>query len=237
VYAADLAYVHDAGFGDLARSAAPEIVRMLRDCGIRRGRIVEVGCGSGIAAEYFLAHGYDVTGFDTSAAMIRLARAKAPAARFQAASLERAKLPACDAVVAIGEVVSYVGGLPALEKFFRRVHAALQPRGVLLFDFVHSVARRTFTARSFGGPGWALASSAAFETSRRILTRRIVIVRLMGRRVRRASEVHRVRVYTRLEIRGALERAGFAVRMSRCYGSYRLMQGDIAVIATRRASM
>src|SRR5438309_681986 len=80
-YFEDLAAVHDAGFGGLARSAAPEIVRLLRARGIRAGLVVDVGCGSGIAAQHFVQRGYDVVGIDASRAMIRLARARAPHAR------------------------------------------------------------------------------------------------------------------------------------------------------------
>jgi SAM-dependent methyltransferase len=234
VYSADLAYVHDAAFGDVARRAAPEIVRLLRDRGIRRGHIVEVGCGSGIAAAYFAARGYTVTGTDVSPAMIGLARANAPAAQFRVAPIERLRPPPCDAVVAVGEIVNYVsGGLPALHRFFRRVHGALQPGGIFVFDFIESAARRTFAARSFGGADWALAARATFDPARRLLTRRIIVARTIGRRVRHASEVHRVRVYGRAAMRRALERAGFAVTVSRSYGRYRLMTGDVAVIATR----
>jgi len=234
VYSADLAHVHDAAFGDVARRAAPEIVRLLRGRGIRRGHIVEVGCGSGIAAAYFVARGYTVTGIDVSPSMIRLARANAPAARFRVGSLERLHPPPCNAVVAIGEIVGYVpGGLPTLQRFFARVHAALRPGGVLAFDFIESAARRTFAAKSFGGADWALAAHATFDDARQLLTRRIVVVRTTGRRVRHATEIHQVRVYGRAEMRLALEKAGFSVTISRSYGRYRLMTGDAAVIATR----
>jgi SAM-dependent methyltransferase len=234
VYSADLAYVHDAAFGDVARRAAPEILRLLRDRGIRRGHIVEVGCGSGIAAACFAARGYTVTGTDVSPAMIRLARANAPDARFRVVPIERLRPPACDAVIAVGEVVSYVaGGLPALQRFFRRVHDALRPDGVFVFDFIESAAGRTFAAKSFGGADWALAARATFDDTRNLLTRRIVVVRTIGRRVRHATEIHQVRVYRRTDMRRALEKAGFSVSISRSYGGYKLMRGDAAVIATR----
>jgi len=233
VYSADLAYVHDAAFGEVARRAAPAIVRLLRDRGIRRGHILEVGCGSGIAAACFVARGYTVTGVDVSPAMIRLARVKVPAARFRVATIERLHPPPCDAVVAIGEVVSYVpGGLPALQRFFARAHKALRPGGVLVFDFIESAAGRTFAAKSFGGADWALAARATYDHARKLLTRRIVVVRTTGRRVRHATEIHQVRVHGRAEMRRALEKAGFSVTISRAYGRYRLMTGDAAVIAT-----
>jgi SAM-dependent methyltransferase len=236
LYSDDLAYVHDAGFGDLARRSAPEIVRLLRARGIRRGHLVEIGCGSGIAAQRFLTSGYEVTGIDASAAMIRLARENAPGARFRVATVERARLPPCAGVIAVGEIVSYVpGGVPAMRRLFRRVHEALQPGGLFVFDFIESAAGRTFPAKTFAGAGWALAVRATYDASRRLLSRRIVVVRTVGRRVRHATETHCVRVYDRTDLRNALAHAGFSVRMSRSYGACRLMAGDVAVIATRTA--
>jgi len=237
MYATDLAYVHDARFGDLARRAAPEIVRLLRARGTRRGHLVEVGCGSGISARHFAASGYQVTGIDRSAAMIRLARQRAPRARFRLAAIERSRLPACDGVIAIGEIVSYLpGGVPALRRFFRRVHEALRPGGIFIFDFIESAAGRTYAAKSFGTDDWTLGARATFDPLRSTLTRRIVVARRVGRRVRRATEIHRVRVYPRAAVGRALIGAGFSVHMSRSYGRYRLMAGDVAVIA-RSASV
>jgi len=130
VYFDDLAVVHDEGFGDLARRAAPEMARLLRARGIRGGLVVDVGCGSGIAAQHFVARG-------------------------------------CSAVTAIGEVVTYLRGLPALARFFRRVGRAA-PRRVLAFDFVESAAKRTGPTKSFAGEGWTLASQARLDASGRV---------------------------------------------------------------------
>ena len=47
-------------------------------------------------------------------------------------------------------------------------------------------------------------------------------------------EVHRVRIYSRDEIGRALSAAGFAFSMRRSYGSYRLLPGDVAVVAERQ---
>src|SRR6266542_4141343 len=76
LYSADPAHIHDAGFGDLAKRAGPEVVRILRAHRIRNGLIVEAGCGSGILAAHLADAGYEVFGFDQSAVMIRLARAR-----------------------------------------------------------------------------------------------------------------------------------------------------------------
>jgi SAM-dependent methyltransferase len=203
LYSTDLAYVHDAGFDDVAAHAAPEIARTLRAAGIRDGHVVEVGCGSGTVARHLLSRGYQVTGLDISPAMIRLGRAKAPDARFRVASLTTARIPPCDAVVALGEVITYVP------------------------------AHRTYSAKCREGRDWAIASTATYDRSRRILTRRMVIIRQIGVRHRRRDETHEVRIYSRREIRGALERAGFSVGMSQRYGRYRLLPGDVAVVANK----
>lgn len=101
------------------------------------GRLVEVGCGSGSLARHLVDAGYNVVGFDISRAMIRLAREKVPEAKFRVASLTEARMPRCDAVVAIGEVVTYVpargrrtGPPPALRRFFSRVHEWCRPSGL-----------------------------------------------------------------------------------------------------------
>ncbi|MGH7178759.1 MAG: class I SAM-dependent methyltransferase, partial [Tepidisphaeraceae bacterium] len=63
-----MAYIHDAGFGDFARKSAPQLLAMLRQAGIRRGNIVELGCGSGMLAAKLVAAGHTVLGIDQSRA-------------------------------------------------------------------------------------------------------------------------------------------------------------------------
>src|SRR5437762_3435627 len=143
LYATDLAFIHHVAFGDFAKRTAPGVIRLLRAHGIRTGLIVEAGCGSGILAARLVAAGYELYGFDQSPAMIRLARASAPSATFRVNSLEKANVPACRAVVAVGEVITYVRRRGAAA-FFRHVHAALPRRGLFLFDFIESAERRTY---------------------------------------------------------------------------------------------
>jgi trans-aconitate methyltransferase len=234
LYSAHLAYVHDAAFGELAARAAPAIVRLLHAHGIRGGRIVELGCGSGITAARLLAAGYDVFGIDASRAMIRMARRRAPRASFRVASIAATTMPRCRCVVAVGEVVAYLtGGGRALRGLFRRLHGALEPGGLLIFDFIESAARRTYAIRRRSGDGWTVASNARFDRKRQLLTRKIVVARPRGRLVRGSSETHHVRIYRRREMRTALANAGFSVRMVRSYGGYRLLPGDVVAVARR----
>ena len=233
MYGASLSHIHDVAFGDLARGATPEIVRLLRRVGRRRTGftplVVEVGCGSGVLARALVDKGYRVLGIDVSPHMIRLARARAPRARFRIASLVDAAIPRCDAVIGIGEVVTYVpGGLRTLRRFFERVHRALGARGLLIFDFLESAARRTFPPRRVTGDGWSLVVRADVDARGRVLTRRMWIEPDPADR-----EIHRVRIYTRQEIGDALRASGFRVEMRRSFGSYRLLPGDVAVVAQK----
>ena len=232
MYSADLAYIHDAGFGDFARKAAPEIIRILRKHGIRSGRVVEVGSGSGILARCLVDAGFDVTGIDRSRDMIKLARAKAPEATFRQGSLTRTRIPRCKAVIAIGEVVSYVS--TSLRPFFTRVHASLERGGVLVFDFMESGERRTYAGKSFEGPDWAVILRATLEDDGQTLTRRMTLLRNIGGKYRRTHETHRVRLRDCGDVRDALQDAGFSVTLRRSYGRHRLMPGDVAVIARKQ---
>src|SRR5207247_5317319 len=83
VYSPDLAYIHDAGFTGFAHRAAPELIKILRGHGIRRGLVVDAGCGSGPLAGHLVEAGYDVLGIDVSPAMIRLARERVPHGSFR----------------------------------------------------------------------------------------------------------------------------------------------------------
>ena len=241
MYSTDLAYIHDVGFSGPTERAAPEVMRILRSHGIGlSARIVDVGCGSGTLARRLVDRGYDVVGIDISRSMIRLARAKVPEARFRVASLIDARIPRCDVVIAVGEVIAYVtsspacAGLPiALREFFGRVHHALKPGGLFLFDFIESAERRTYPVKTHGARGWAIAVRADVDRTGRILTRRMITVRRLRRHFRSSREVHRVRIYSRRAIAGALRRTGFTARMSRSYGRYRLMAGDVAVVACK----
>src|SRR5205085_4787524 len=114
-------------------------------------------------------------------------------------SFEEAIVPACRAVVAAGEVITYVRHRVAAA-FFRRVHDALAPRGLFLFDFIESAERRTYPPRRMEGDGWSLVASAGVNASGRILTRRLEMTRQTGERLRRSRETHRVRIYRRGEI-------------------------------------
>jgi SAM-dependent methyltransferase len=234
MYSAELARIHDQHFGAYAERVAPDIIALLRANGLGTGLVVEVGCGGGKLAQRLVNAGYDVHGIDISRAMIAIARARVKGSTFRVGSITSTRIPACAAIVGVGEVVTYLPrGLPSLKRFFERARRALHPGGLLVFDFIESARRRTYSEKTTSGKNWKLVVNATFEPESRVLTRRIAIVRRVGQRQRASSEIHRVRVYSRQELTSALESAGFACVMKRSFGRAQLLSGNVAVIALK----
>jgi SAM-dependent methyltransferase len=238
-YSEDLAYIHDLGFGGFARGAAPALLKTLGAHGIKRGLVVDLGCGSGIWARELLRSGYEVLGVDISPSMIRLARRQAPGARFELGSLLKFKLPACDAVTSIGECINYtfdpLNSRKACDALFRRVYEALRPGGVFVFDFAEpgQVAGAGYEKKYTAGPEWAVLLDIAEDRRRGILTRRMVSFRKAGRLYRRSEECHEIRLYRADDLAAELERIGFRTRLFRRYGSMRLRAGCAGIVASR----
>ncbi len=238
-YAADLAYVHDAGFRGFAQAAAPGVLRRLRHACRPGERVVELGCGTGALTEFLVRAGYRPLGVDASAAMLRHARRRLPGTAFRLASYCDFVPPRCAAIVAVGECLNYLTDgrrrhEATLRRWFRRAAASLPPGGLLLFDFLLPWAgrpRRRSVERS--GSDWLVLVAVGEDRHRRVLTRRITTIRRVGGVQRLAFEVHRQALLPRADLRRMLESAGFAVRFLSGYGRRRLPPGQAVVEAVR----
>ncbi len=240
-YGEDLAYIHDAGFGDFARNAAPGILDILGRSGVYEGLIVDLGCGSGLLARELVDAGYRVLGTDISEAMVKIAREKVPEAEFRVASLFEAGILPCAAITAVGEVLNYLFDSQndecALSRFFRRLYGALAPGGVFVFDLLEpgqvqpGAATRGFTE----GEGWVVLVEREEDPFQEILTRRLVTFRKAGELYRRADETHHVRLYPDATIAAFLRRAGFKVQKMRGYGGQRLPEAHPVFVADKQA--
>lgn len=231
LYGSDLAHVHDIAFGGWVRDAAPFVLARLHEAGITEGRVVDLGCGSGIWAAELLGAGYEVVGVDASADMLAIARERAPEASFAQGSLHDAELPPCVAITAIGECVNY-GGPPSLEPLFRRVWQALEPGGLLVFDAA-APGREPEGRRCarHEGEDWVMRVDFAEDRVARTLTRRIALVR----DGRSSEELHVLRLYEPEDVVEWLEASGFDVTRHPAYGAARGLPGVHVYVATRRA--
>jgi SAM-dependent methyltransferase len=235
-YRTDLAYIHDAGHGWFAEAAANVLLNLLRGRR-RRGLIVELGCGSGIMTERLSQAGHSVLGIDISPAMIAIARQRAPKAAFKVGSFLDLEIPPCMAVTSIGECFNYLfdesNSRRALAGLFRRSHAALEPRGLLLFDVAGPgrVPPPGTRMHFREGEDWAVGVVTK-EVGRR-LNKRITSFRQVGGAYRRDFEEHRLRLYRPAEMMSTLRRAGFSVRQLAGYGELRFGPGHAAFLARK----
>jgi SAM-dependent methyltransferase len=236
-YNTDLAYIHDVGFGDFAKTAAPWLLETLRANGIDSGLVVDLGCGSGIWARELSQAGYDVLGIDISPAMIEIAFKRVPRGEFRVGSLLRAKLPACDAVTSLGECFNYLfdgtNRIARLRRVFDRVYSALKPGGLFVFDIAEPGRGKGPRQKHRQGKDWAVLVEVEEDAKTNRLTRRITTFRKRGESYIRDEEVHVLQLYTRSEVATELRRAGFRVRTLRGYGEQTMIDGCVGFMARK----
>lgn len=229
-YRDDLSWIHHAGFSEFATSASTGVIALLRTHPIRNGLVIDIGCGSGILARALTDAGFDVLGIDASPSMIALARTTAPTARFEVATFDRATLPPCAAITAMGEVLNY-GMLDDVRRFVRNAASAISAGGLLLFDVAERGAYPPHEERRIGGDDWSVIIIKDSDGER--LTRRVLTFRQIDGTTRHDEEVHTIELFAREELTTILRDAGFRVRVRRSYGSYRLPKGHAVFVCVR----
>jgi SAM-dependent methyltransferase len=240
LYQCDLAYVHAAAFEDLARGAVGEIVRRLQSSSAQVRKVMDVGCGAGPLTKALVDAGFDVTGVDVSAELLELARANVPTAHFVHASVYDVQIRDYDAVVAVGEPLTYhAEGVDAdnlISSFFQRVAEGLRLGGVLIFDVI-GLGEPSLAGRTWGaGDDWAVLVETTENQTERSLVRNIEVFRRVGDAYRRSHEVHRVRLFDVSTLWNQLASYGFATETSRSYGAQQLPPRRQAFFATRLAA-
>ena len=119
-----------------------------------------------------------------------------------------------------------------LARLFRRVHDALQPGGVFIFDLAGPERELGRVPRRWtAGDDWAIL----LEVSRgqKQLTRRMTVFCKIGERYRRSEEVHRLRLYAARDTLNDLRSAGFTARTIKGYGESEFFRGLAGFVARR----
>jgi len=237
LYKEDLAYIHAAAFGGLAQGAAPEVLRLLNAAAIRISRVVDVGCGAGPLTAALVQAGFDATGIDQSDELLAIARASVPQARFMHNSIYAAEIPPCEAILAVGEPLTYhdegVDGDALVKEFLERASDVLPSGGMLIFDVIElgepSLAGRAWNS----GDDWAVLVDTAENQDSRTLVRDIQTFRRIDQLYRRGREVHRVRLFDSRTLLDQLAACGFTAETTQAFGAQRLGPRRRAFICSR----
>jgi len=236
-YDEDLAFIQASGFGELAAAAVAAVIPKLKAQGARR--VIDVGCGAGVSTKALVDAGFDTLAIEPSGALLERARQVAPLAEFRQASAYDVALDGCDAILAIGEGLTYHAPTEdaeaRLRAFFDSASRALGKGGLMVFDLIET-GDVSLNARAWkAGPDWAVLSASAEDSELMQLTRDIETFRdVGGGSYRRRSEVHYVRLFERSAVSSWLEQAGFEVETTTTYGSFALPRRRVAFYATRR---
>jgi SAM-dependent methyltransferase len=142
-YSPAFARVYNLRWAAFAKQAAPYLHDFYASAGkgqLKRP-VLDLCCGTGQVACYFLEHGYSVTGIDLSSGMLEIARENAStyqtsgqvswlladAANFTLA--ERFGM-----VISTFDALNHLSSMSALEKCFQCVFEVLEPDGWFIFD-------------------------------------------------------------------------------------------------------
>ncbi len=238
LYDDDLAFIHDAYFSGLSESWAPGLLALLRDSGLDHGTVVDLGCGGGGWIGHLVDAGYHVVGLDVSAAMVDLAQKRVPTAELHVGSVWDYPLPRCGAVTALSEVVCYrtdASPSPDLEALFRRIFAALEAGGLLIFDVTEVGLDRDRDPTFTQGDDWSCLVRFEYDPRRSRLHRHITAYRKVGSLFRRTDEEHCVQLYDGEHVLAILARTGFEARLVRAFGSAPLLPQRVGFIAHKPA--
>lgn len=121
-------YVHDHAF----------VIERARSFG-GEGRLLDLGCGTGVLLEKALAAGLDPIGIDSAPKMLECARARVGEHRAQLLPMQAlTDEQAFDCVVSLSWSLNYCRDLDELRDVLRRCHRALRPGGGLIVQVAHA---------------------------------------------------------------------------------------------------
>jgi SAM-dependent methyltransferase len=235
-YRPDLARAHHLGYGFHAANCAPGILALLAPVRARGGLVLELGCGSGLLTRHLTDAGHRVIATDASLAMLDLAREYAPAAEVRRLTLPGDPLPAADAVVSVGHVLSYLPDAGAIAAALTAVARAVRPGGLFaidLCDLAYGERRRGEPALGRVGDSWAVVATTSLPAPDRFV--RDITVFTLGDDGcwRRDDERHDNVLIDTAQVPGLLAADGVGVTVGTAFGDEQLPSG-LAVLIGRR---
>lgn len=239
-YRRDLALVHHLVFGFHADLVAPGVLKALEPVLIRKGLVVELGCGSGLLTRYLIDAGHRVVATDASEAMLDLARTVVPDAEaVTRLVLPEDPIPACDAIVSVGHPLSYLPDEDAVYRALVAAATALRPGGVLTVDICDlewGAARQAAPNLGRVADTWAIVTEFSVPAPDRFVRQMAIFVKDDDGRWHRDDERHDNVLIDTARIPGLLAAHGVEAAVLPAFGAETLPVGLCAVIGHRTAN-
>ena len=237
-YRADLSLIHHQGFGFHAELVAPGVLALLAPVLERGGRVLELGCGSGLLTRYLVEAGHRVIATDASPAMLEIAAGYAVGAEFRRLVMPDDEYPAADAVVSVGHPLNYLPDAGSINRALIAAAEALRSGGVLavdLCDLEWGRNRKDDAPQARVGDSWALFTEFATPTPDRFDRSMTTFVRTADGTYRRDHETHtNILIDTSLVPR-LMATHGVTAQVRASFGSEILPVGLKAVVGERPA--
>jgi SAM-dependent methyltransferase len=192
------------------------LLQPLEKHGLRTGRLLDVGCGSGKGFPPMLRRGWSIHGCDVSSAMLEQAKEKTEG-EVQLSVADMRELPVFgrfDLVWALNDPINYMLSVEELDQALAGMRRNLGPGGLLMFDTNTTEAYRGFFAEEtvIERDGWRLiwrGRSSPDAPPGTIMEASFEAEPLddeAGEAI--APELHRERHFSEAELLAALERTG-----------------------------
>jgi SAM-dependent methyltransferase len=203
---------------DYSSVILPRLRSSLRKRGLAPSTMLDVACGTGSLALLMARRGWRVWGIDASGGMIAEAWKKVGPTGlpvvFLRQDMRRFRIPeSADVAVSVFDSLNHLETLEDLRAAFRRVHAALVPRGWFMFDVNNERCYRLLWTReqSLTHRDFTLLLENSYNPRlRRARSRVRILLPAPGRPVV-LTETVRERYFLPEEILRALDGAGFDV--------------------------
>lgn len=206
------AWLYDKHWTEVPREILGVMDKLLVPRLPRESRILDLCCGTGQIAAELSERGFEVTGLDRSAEMLRLARENARGVEFIKADARAFDLPPIyDAVISTFDSLNHMMSLEELTSVFRNVHRTLATAGFFFFDMNMEAGFiehwRDYYAIVEADHVGVLRGE--YDRDEKIGRYDMTLFRLAGETWWRADTTITERCYTAREVKAALKRAGF----------------------------
>jgi len=217
-----LAPIYDTiGMADFAEVMTPRLLDFVQRNDWVGRRMLDLGCGTGVAARWLAQHGYRVTGMDNTASMLQSARGAIDTSGLSLDWLEHdirdinEGVREVDLVFGV-DVLNELSALRDVEAVFHGVQQVLEPEKLFIFDLRTleglNIEGNDKNGLTYDSPTeLTVFSSHYYDHERQMLNREHTIFRREGDGWQRYQARQTLRGFPLQVIASLVQRCGFAI--------------------------